>query len=381
MYPMTEKEKATFYANVLAVASADGELDEISQIKLGNLKKQLKLTKKTVMLAEKTVFEAGWLPKPVGTFSHQVDNLETMVAVAMADDELTEKEVQLIATFANAIGLNQLQMDAIVSDVKERREEMPQHEVKPLETLRCYDIPKTGVALEFADSTSMRFQDILSKWNEAPVHQKCVRQNTTWYLAAWPNGTLEDLYPLALLLAPLRNKNVIIAGQNRSWWRTLGFARCAAKREKAFDPNEYCFGIDGDGRDPNPWGCREIVLAWSHASSWGQYGRWEERNGRWLWHFDKVEFQHAINESYRLVANCPHRIKGLPEAVLEVFPEWVDPFSDPDWTYQKAQEGKPGSVKVMIEGENIWVFGVSPQNPDLFQKLLDKAFERLNSTP
>ena len=379
MYPLTPQEEAAFYANVLAVASAEGKIDSNSQVLLEDLQKRLKLKKSVVRLAEKTVFASDWKPLPVGTFAHQVDNIETMVAVAMADEDLTDREQRMIATFANAIGINQLQMDAIVSGVKERRLGIPADGSGKLETLVKFDIPNTGVALEFAESTSDRFPDILAAWEAAPMRQKCVKDGKTWYLAAWPNGTLEDLIPLALLLAPLTHKQVRIAGKVSSWWRTLGFARCAEKREKAFNPEAYCFGLDGEWQDPNPWGCREMGLSWSHWERWGQFGRWKQQGERWLWHFDKKQLGHEINEGYRLVANCPHRIKGLPEAVLDILPEMVDPITDPDWTYQAVSPETPGSLNVTDGTSNTCIFGVAPKHGEVYRTILDKAFAKLNA--
>ena len=378
MYPLAPKEEAAYYANVLAVASADGKIAPTARDLLEDLQKRLKLKKNTVRLAEKTVLDADWAPAPLGTFAHQVDNLETMVAVALSDGELTESEIRIIAAFANAIGLSQLQMDVIVAGVKERLETCDPSPSSDFQTLVKFDPPNTGVAIEFAETTSNRFPDILAAWNAAPVRQKIVKDNKAWYLAAWPHGTLDDLIPLALLLSPLTHKQVRIAGQVRSWWRTLGFARCAEKREKAYNPSAYCFGLDGDWPAPNPWGCREIWVAWSQWERWGRCGRWEQHGDRWLWHFDKPRMAHEINEGHRLVANCPWRTKALPETVLDLLPEWVDPFTDPDWTYQTVPPDTPGSLDVTDGTTRTSALGIAPKHGEVYRRLLENAFARLN---
>lgn len=405
MFILTDSELETYYANVLSVAHADRLLEASETAILAEIAKGLRIKKSQITAAEKTV-AAQYQPRPVGTWVNQVDNLEAMVRVALADKSLSPEETTIVATFANAIGITQEQMDKLVDDVKLRISDAPSicpscHAANQLGAKFCaqcgtpissapatpldFTPPPTGIAIEFAESTAASFPAALEIANTAPIHQTCLRNRKTWYLAAWPDGTVKDTIPIANILNSLQNKGVLICGQKLAWEDVFGFLWCAQRRQEAYRPADYCMGLDGDVSAPNPWGCIMARMDWSEWADWFAYGQWEPEGKKYIWRFDKTHILHNVQTALHKFAYCPFLSPGLPEAFLSVLPDTVDPFHDSDWTYREVSPQTPGAMHLTIhKNEDGWsytdeayVLGVSPKTPNLLATFLKRARKKL----
>lgn len=141
----------------------------------------------------------------VGSFADQARNLELMLRVAYADDDLEDAEASLIAGFCHIIGVTQDQIDRIESEVLAS--------LKPTDVvcLSCgasaepnakfcpgcgaafgteepiiqtdFQIPRTGIAIAFADSTAASFAKALTLAKNSSGYQTCQKNKKTWHLA------------------------------------------------------------------------------------------------------------------------------------------------------------------------------------------------------
>lgn len=203
------------------------------------IRSELKLKKgdfnKAVALVGKNAHELT----TVGTFGDQVKNLELMLRVAHADDDLDAAEIELISTFAYRIGVTQEQLDRLASEVLNNLSQQAKvcpscgadAEADSKFCPKCgvsleaedaavqveFEIPRTGISIEFADSTSASFPKALEVAKQSGAYQTCQKAKKTWHLATYPSGTLIDALPLPLAeaLSGIRNKRAFKDGDER----------------------------------------------------------------------------------------------------------------------------------------------------------------------
>ncbi len=343
----------------------------------------------------------------VGRWSQQVANLEDMILIALVDGKLTESESDVVSEFAGQIGVNQTQLDAIQSEVEKRLVEITgatcpscQAEVQadakfcpkcgsPIlvasqksADAQAYEVPSSGVAIEFSESTSSNFDVILNAAKSAPLFKAALKGTKCWYLAAWPEGRVLDAMDLGGLLSGLRNRKLHIDGTERSWDEVFGFSWCASGRAKAFKPIDYCFGKDE--KRLNPFGCRNVRMEWSDWAQWFAYGKFKKEGvfeKKLIWVFDKERIKHEAMQNLNRFRFCPHINLRLVDAVVEALPSEVDPSKDKDWEFKHAYDDVPGAEKIVrIEKQDgmEWrdehmVFGVKPNGFGAFRKLMTAA--------
>lgn len=397
-----------FLANVIAVAHANGKLSpgELAQLEL--IRSELSFKKGDFAKATKLVEQGGYILTPVGSFADQVKNLECILRVAYADDELEQVESELIGTFCQKVGIYQDQLDKLASEVLASLSQAGKlcpscgssaasdaqfcpkcgtalaatQEAVPLD----FVIPSSGIAIEFADSTAASFHKALETAKASDHYQTCQRMKKTWHLAIFNSDSIKDALPLAESLSGIRNRKVFRNGSEASWDELFGFTWCATQRATAYRPIEYCFGKDENRI--NPWGCKQARLDWVEWSDWFSYGRWEKggiMGPKFLWRFDKERIRHELATRMFRFRFCPYLDTRLAEVVLRLLPEQVAPEKDKNWKYNHNYEEVPGAIKV-IEREGtgdytytneFWADGVRPVGHRVLAEILTQAFKEL----
>src|SRR5207247_2188602 len=124
----------------------------------------------------------GFSLTKVGSFADQVQNLEDMISVALADCELAQAEADVIGSFCGLIGIHQEQLDLITSEVSKRVKSEPSmivcskcnaqiqsdarfcpvcgaavESTQAPSTSLEFNIPKDGYAITFSESTAPGF--------------------------------------------------------------------------------------------------------------------------------------------------------------------------------------------------------------------------------
>lgn len=404
-------EPIPFLANIALVAHADGKLSASELGQLEVIRTELKLRKgdynKAVALVGKDAHELT----PVGTFGDQVKNLELMLRVAYADDDLDSSETELLTTFAHTIGVTQEQMDRVASEVLNNLSKQAKvcpscgadAEADSKFCPKCgasleaedeavqveFEIPGTGISIEFADSTSASFPKALEIAKESGAYQTCQKLKKTWHLATYSSGNLIDALPLAEALSGIRNRRVFQDGDEKPWDEIFGFAWCAAQRNTAYRPIEYCFGKDENRL--NPWGCKQARMDWTDWASWFSYGAWEKAgmmSSKVVWRFNKDRIRHELATHLYRFRFCPHLVPNLAEAVIKHLPDTVAPDKDQDWSFNHQYEEVPGAIKVVErEGRGdyqftneYWSDGVRPNGLRVFAHILSKALAEVGAT-
>ena len=397
-----------FFANIALVVHADGTLSASELGQMEKIRKELRIKKSEYNTALRLVETGGYRLTPVGSFADQVKNLEYILRVAYADDELSKNEVSVILSFCKAIGINQDQLNRLrneaVASLKQAGKLCPQCGTEsPSDAIFCpkcgagiasqteavqtqFQIPAKGIAIEFADSTAASFPKAVELAKGTSGYQTCQRGKKMWFLTTFATGQIMDALPLIECLSGLRNKTLYLDGEIKLWDEVFAFSGCAATRDTQLHPVEYCFGKTYNRL--NPWGCQLAKMDWTGWADWFSYGQWEKSD--WLgqdyqWRFDKKRIRHELEASLYRYRFCPYLKTELVAAVLRHFPEVAIPGEDSAWGYRTVYEETPGAIKIVQqEGAGSYVFtrefwsdGVFPKGLSGLNEILSMALRDL----
>jgi hypothetical protein len=405
-------EPVPFLANIILVAQADGKLSASELGQLEAIRAELKFKKGDFNAALKLVEQGNHKLTPVGSFADQVKNLELILRVAYADEDVGEAELSLLDSFVKAVGIYPDQLEKLRGEALASMKKEPKMcpacgasaEPDALFCPKCgssltvtdepikveLTIPSSGLAIEFAESTAASFPKALESAKATNGFLSYQKNKKTWYLAVYPSGNLKEAMSLVESLSGIRNRRVYLDGLEKSWDEMFGFAWCAAQRATAYRPMEYCFGKDENRL--NPWGCKQTRMEWTEWANWFCYGQWEKGGvlgGKIQWRFDRERIRHELATNLFRYRFCPHLWAELSEAVLKYLPDTVLPDSDPNWGYHRQYEQAPGAIKV-VEKETsgsfsftneYWADGVRPKGLRVLADILSKAFQELGRSP
>ena len=108
---LTDSDKTSYLANLWLVARADKALSDQEKALIDQVQKSIQAKRSHDTAAQKAVETGGFSLNKVGSFADQVQNLEDMVAVALADSDLAPAEADVIGSFCGLIGIQQEQLD------------------------------------------------------------------------------------------------------------------------------------------------------------------------------------------------------------------------------------------------------------------------------
>lgn len=402
-------EPIPFLANIALVAYADGSLSANELGQLESIRKEYGIKKGEFSAAIKLVENGNYKITPLGSFADQVKNLELILRVALADSDLDAKENEILTNFCSAIGIHQEQLDRMRADVvgslKQAGKRCPSCGIEnPSESCFCakcgtnlvspvqdvqvkIEIPHSGIAIEFAESTAASFPRALELANKLPGFQKCQKGKRTWYLAVFPSGELKEAMPLVEALSGIRNRILYMDGEEKPWDEFFGFTWCASKRATAYRPVEYCFGKDENRL--NPWGCKQAGMDWTEWADWFCYGRWEKAGiigQKVQWRLDKERIKHELATNLYRFRHCPYMNMKLPELILCHLPDTVAPGIDANWEFHQKYEEVPGAIKIVQKERNagfsisneFWADGIQPKGLHVLADILEKAFQEIS---
>jgi hypothetical protein len=397
-----------FLANIILVALTDGSLSGSENAQLEAIRSELNFKKGDFTKAIKMVEQGGYQLTPVGRFADQVKNLECILRVAYANDELDAQGGELVTAFCQSIGIYQDQLDKLVTEVlatlanadkvctscgsavSKDAQFCPKCGAALAasdESIKLnFEIPSHGISIEFADSTAASFSKALELAKSSDNYQTCQKLKKTWHLAIYNSGLISDALPLAEALSGIRNRRAFLQGTETAWDELFGFTWCTSQRSTAYRPMEYCFGKDENRI--NPWGCKQARMDWVEWSDWFSYGHWEKggmMGPKVLWRFDKDRIRHELATRLFRFRFCPFMNTNLSEAILRLLPDTVAPEKEKNWKYNQNYEEIPGAIKVIVkEGtgnfaytNEFWSDGVRPVGHRVLAEILSAAFKEV----
>ncbi len=403
-------EKIRYLANIIMIARADGKLSSKETTALEQIQKKIKARKTELNKAYKMAEEPDCILTPVGNWSDKISNLEDMMYMSAVDGEVDNQEKVLIVEFAKTIQITQNQLNFIFADVKNELKNLSQE----IQCPKCkfvvkgnakfcpecgsaidqkivdstvnvsYEIPESGVSVEFAESTAAGFQDALKLQKLAPFHADCLKGKKKWFIASWPKENILQVVPLVENLKGMRNRKVYIDGKESKWDDIFAFVWCCNERNSAYKPVEYCFGLSE--KRFNIWGCKQARMDWTEWADWFSYGVFKTsglmgKKNKFI--FDKKRIRHELETNLYRYKHCPFIQFDLIEAILNEFPDEVLPNSKGSWVYKRDYEESPGALKITEKSssngytytDEYYSTGVVPKTVSIGLKILEKAFK------
>ena len=117
---MNRDELIAYMANVAMIAAADGKLSPEEAKAIDTVRAELGVEQGQMDAALEKVAKGKHKIAPVGRFSDKTRNLEDMIFVALADNEISKAEKPEILSFAKSINISQGQLSVILSEAKNR---------------------------------------------------------------------------------------------------------------------------------------------------------------------------------------------------------------------------------------------------------------------
>lgn len=411
---LSDNEKITYLANLVAASRVDGSVSPNETLAIDVAQKRIGAKKTALGKADTLAQSDGFTPTVVGSFSVRIANLEDMISVSLADGALDQAEKPVVLSFAKNVGITNEQLQLILAEVRAmlRSEKAmracPGCSAKvPQEAKFCpecggslelsdkaaavaveYTIPRTGIAIEFAESTASGFVDAVRKARAAPENAECVKGKKAWYMAAWPKEQISEAAKLVEDLKGMRNRKVWVDAEESRWDDVFGFTWCSEQRNTAYRPIEYCFGVDE--KRLNIWGCRNAQMDWMKWCDWFSYGCFKKSGllkSGYIFAFDKKRIRHELETNLYRFRFCPHLNFKLIEAALENLPNEVEVKPKGDWTYKRDYDESPGSIKIkektVEDGyaytDEYHASGVEPRTPAIGLAILKKAFSTVSA--
>jgi len=405
-------DEIAFLANIAHVAHADGKLSSNEQNMIESVRKELGFKKSDLSAALKLVENGTYAMVPVGSFSNQVRNLAAVLRVAYADSDLGQMEDGLVLSFSTAIGINAEQLERMRAEIQPQLQQQGMKcsicgAESPKDSKFCAkcgnslvevandiqvktDIPRSGIAIEFAESTSASFPKALELAKLSSGFQPCLKGKKTWYLATFDSGRITEALPLAEALSGLRNRSLYMDGEEQQWDEVFAFIWCSSQRANSYRPVEYCFGKDENRI--NPWGCKQAKMEWTDWANWFCYGRWEKSGligQKVQWRFHKERITHELSTNLFRYRFCPHFNIKLPELILRNMPDTIVPGTNSDWDYHQNYTEVPGAIKVIQQehssgfstSNEFWADGVRPKGLKVLAEILVKSFGDMGADP
>lgn len=407
---LDNEQKVRYLMNVIGLARSDNALSPKESDAIDLIQTTIGARKTELNKAYKMVEGENFSPEVIGAWSDQIKNLEHIIYVALIDGSIHANEKSYILSFAKQVRLSQDQLNLIISDVKR----FIASNTKDVKCPSCgagftasakfcpdcgsnivameasqsvsvsYDIPASGVTIEFAESSAANFGMAMKAMRSAPINGECTRAKKQWYMACWPKQKIADAFELINNLKGMRNRSVYVDGEERQWNDVFDFVYCANARKAAYRPNEYCFGIDE--KRLNIWGCRKAGMDWNEWASWfgyGQYAKSGMLDRTVIFAFDKTRIRHEIELSLHSCQLCPHLRFDLIESVLKEFPEQVTPSQAGEWRYKRDFNENPGAIAVketsrrggMTFSDEYYSSGVAPSSVYVGLAILKRAFQ------
>lgn len=400
---LSNEDKIAYLANLIGASRADGLLSERETTEVEAARKRIGATKGHLNKAESLAKTDEFAPTAIGPFSVRAGNLEDLLRVVLADGTLDPTEKAYVLGFAKQVGITNEQLTSIVSEVRSAMAgpspskacaacgaSAPSAakfcpscgsaigEGKAVPVDAAYEFPKTGIAIEFAESSAAGYVDAVAATRSAPVNGEWLKGKKKWHMAAWPNGSAAEASTLAQHLKGMRNRKVWIDGKEQAWDSTFSFLWCSERREAAYRPIEYCFGLED--RQLNLWGCKHAQMPWTSWARWLSHGSFK-RSGllgnKTAFVFDKKQIRHELETNLFRFRQCPYLNFRLIEAVINRLPDEVVVVAGGPWVYDESYEQVPGSIKITRTDRgytsHTYATGVRPASPEFGLQLLRLA--------
>lgn len=236
------------------------------------------------------------------------------------------------------------------------------------------------ITIEFVHSTAANFDFAVDEARKLPTFEQTGEGKKARYKVSASAREIERLHPVVENLQGLRNKIVFLNGTRQKWENIFHYTQCYDDRQSSYNPTQYCFGYDVEWHR-NLFGCINSDLFIDDRSKWWTWGKWLSRDGQWG--FDLNRIRHELEKNLYKFKYCPALNLTFVEAVLDVLPKVVNPFTDSNWKPVETWDKNMGSA-LAVNVKNDWgsietryYIGAAPRSRKAIETIISNARKKL----
>lgn len=204
-----------------------------------------------------------------------------------------------------------------------------------------------NVELSFGLSSSANYNKAIEICKNIPSYETTGEGKQIQNKVTLPITEVELIINLHDLIGSWKSSQMLING-HASTKKDLTYygVGCYRSRQKAFKPDQYCFG-DKD-YEANIWGCKRLNMPiYEWGGGWLEFGSFDKA-GNWV--FDKNKIEHELQNGLNENKLCPIlNIKRVLET-LEKLPDSINPKKDKNWKYSTNYEEVGDDYKEVAVG-------------------------------
>ena len=186
------------------------------------------------------------------------------------------------------------------------------------------------VEISFSRSSSAQYPRAVEICQKLPTYREQGSGPSLSHRVSLPVTETELIINLWELVGNWKASRLLVDGQPASKSTLVyGGVGCYRSRQKAFQPEQYCFGENV--QEFNFWGCKRLgmpVTPW--GAPWLDHGQMDKSG---VWHFDKPRIRHDLEAALHENRLCPVLERRRALETLEKLPDTVNPKVDSRWAY------------------------------------------------
>lgn len=236
------------------------------------------------------------------------------------------------------------------------------------------EIPPFGITVEFPYSSSQSFDFAVEESKKHPSFKQFGEGKKVVHRVTYKQEEMEAAAKLAEYLKGWRTRVVYVDGKKTTWDSVFSFTWCFEKKQASYKPEFYCYGYENEWQQ-NIWGCINSQLSFRDRDEWFCWGEFTDKKGTWK--FDKDRIRHELEKNLFPYRFCPAFDEARLEAMLDAFPDEVNPIKDNNWKFVESwdEDNTPGllvTVKRYGYKENVKMKGVGPNGFGAIKEIAKK---------
>lgn len=334
-------DKILYLVNVLAIATADGDVVQAEAMALQDIMLRLGAGEEELQAARRRLATpSGAALTPLADPADCLACIEDMVLIALADGVPHADETAPIEEFMDRLGFVQADMDLIMPRVRKRAQALglgtsfaaarqagapaPKNVPDPRRpalgiTVRRDDARRQPAAA--ATAGSQRLPPPL------PARKQAEQSGQQPSSAPTPETAAQASPPPAAPASPPRAASAAAAR----------LTACQEARRASPAGEAHCWGAPAGPL--NPWGCRLLGMDWDAAAAW--FARGEFRDSE-TFVFDRAAIRELLEAHLEEVASCPFLDRRFALAACDALPSRASTAGR--WRHRERAAGAPGAT-------------------------------------
>lgn len=194
-----------------------------------------------------------------------------------------------------------------------------------------------SIKLGFGKSSSANYGYVVELMQRQPTYS--VDTDSNIHTATFSPDSIEDFFEVFEYVKNWKSSFVEINGIKFPITKIRNGLSCFRERQKAFDPEKYCFGHDaGDNSiySTNPLGCRLCGITNAYwKGGWYTIGTLSKSG---IFTVDKAQIKHIVKNNIEEIGFCPVLDISAIMARIDELPDKINPKKDNRFEYMTTWE-------------------------------------------